>query len=159
MLVFMGWVLPNQAALSASHSDLAPPDLRFVYSAEELRAVLESMGEAGRAAYIRSRYVFDIVWPLAYTYFYLAVLAWAVPRAWSSESWLQRAWPWLGMGPFWLDMVENTLTGIAAATFPNIAGAVAVAASFFTAAKWSSVGVCSALLLTSVAKAFVRPAK
>ena len=60
MAVFMGWVLPNQAASSASYSELAPPDLRFFYSADDLFAVLDSMGQAGREAYIRSRYKIPI---------------------------------------------------------------------------------------------------
>lgn len=153
MVLFMAWVLPEQAASSAQFSDLPPPDLRFVYSAAELSAVLDSMGEAGREAYIRSRYAFDVAWPLAYTYFFLVLLAWAVPRAWGEDATMRRVWPWVATAPFALDMVENSLTGLAAHRFPDISGGLALAASSFTAIKWCSVGVCSVLVLASLAKA------
>ena len=69
-VLFTALVLPQQARLAdGSSGGAGSPDLSLWYSADDLYAMAESYGEAGRDAYVRARFTFDLVWPVVYTLF------------------------------------------------------------------------------------------
>jgi hypothetical protein len=154
-VVFMLWVLPAQAERSAEFSTTRPPDLRVLYTPDDLVEIFDDYGEAGRQAYIRSRYVFDLVWPLAYTYFYVAMLAWLMPRAFPRGGWLRQHWPRIALAPFVLDLLENALTGSLAYVYPNRHDGWAWTASVVSTFKWAAV-VAVTLSLAGATVAAVR---
>ncbi|HEY0601500.1 MAG TPA: hypothetical protein VGD58_01255, partial [Herpetosiphonaceae bacterium] len=69
-VLFLGLVLPSQAARARQNTGVdESPDSSFVYSSDDLYRVAELYGPEGRAAYIRARFTFDVIWPLVYTAF------------------------------------------------------------------------------------------
>ncbi|NBD35726.1 MAG: hypothetical protein GVY30_06970, partial [Chloroflexi bacterium] len=69
-LLFTALVLPRQAAQSeAETGEAGSPDTSLFYAPDELYRLAEAYGPSGRAAYIRARFTFDVIWPLVYTAF------------------------------------------------------------------------------------------
>ncbi len=138
---FPAWVLPGKTHEAA---ELSPgidiPDLTFWYSGEHLLSIFEALGPEGRARYIHDHLVFDVLWPLAYTYVFFAILGnlWRA-LGWHRGAW-RNAWLWLALTPFALDMVEN-LSGVAVASaWPDPSPTLASISASFTTIKWCSVG-------------------
>mgnify|MGYP007130597623 CR=1 FL=1 len=52
-----------------TYEDVRTPDLSFFYTTEDLYQMAEALGEEGRQSYVRSRFTFDLVWPLVYAFF------------------------------------------------------------------------------------------
>ena len=59
------------------------PDQSFFYSTGDLYRMADAFGAAGRAAYVRARWTFDVVWPLVYTFFLATAISWLGKRAFS----------------------------------------------------------------------------
>jgi hypothetical protein len=91
-LSFSALVLPSQSANAEIDSQgVGSPDLSFYYSPDELYSMAEAYGEAGRDAYVRARFTFDVVWPIVYTLFLSTALSWLYTRLFSAGSFWQRA--------------------------------------------------------------------
>lgn len=77
-IAFLGWVLPDQAARSeeAYTEGVGSPDSSFYYTASDLYQIAEAYGAEGREAYVRDRFGFDVIWPLAYTLFLATAVSW-----------------------------------------------------------------------------------
>ncbi|TVP95807.1 MAG: hypothetical protein EA374_03205 [Acholeplasmatales bacterium] len=148
MAAFMGWVLPREAARLASKAQMSQsPDTTFFYSRNELYALAEAYGEAGRQAYIESRVRFDILWPLVYGLFFwhLLYVTWPHHRR---LLWL----PWLAVA---LDLLENSLVSIVFLRFPAATDPAAHVAGFVTAGKWVIITITACLALYGVLRFFV----
>ena len=75
-MVFIILVLPKESKRSDEYFGDSPvPDSSFIYTEEDLYNMADNFGTEGRAYYIRSRFTFDIVWPLAYGFFLWASIA------------------------------------------------------------------------------------
>lgn len=138
-LVFMILVLPAQSQKSAQESNNAPsPDMSFFYTTDDLYQMAESYGEAGRTAYIRTRFRFDVVWPLVYGVFLFTSTGWLGKRVFSSVS----RWNNLSLVPILavgLDYLENLSTSLVMARFPAKTVLIDGLAPVFTMLKWGFV--------------------
>lgn len=137
--VFLGFLvffLPRQAASSAEITgDQPSPDTSLVYSGEELYSFAEAYGEQGRAHYIRSRFTFDLIFPVAYAAFLTAWISLALkgiePR---NERWiLLNLFPAAGM---LFDFLENISTSAVMAAYPGRTPLFQKAAPLFSLTKW-----------------------
>jgi hypothetical protein len=106
----------------------------------------EAYGPDGRAAYIRARLTFDVVWPLAYGFFLTASIAWVNKQAFPSGS----RWQWANLAPLLgvlLDYLENLSTALVMGRYPDPTPVVDALAPIFTLLKWTFVNGSFVLLL------------
>jgi hypothetical protein len=153
--VFIAVVLPAQAAAGSFYTSLHPaPDTERWYAPEDLYAAAAAWGEVGRAAYVRARITFDVVWPLAYGTFLLTALTWAWARATAPGS----RWRRIALLPglvVLLDYAENVCTATVVARYPTRTPVLDVLAPVFTAAKWLTLSGCFALVIVGLVAALV----
>lgn len=155
-LLFSALVLPQQATKAEQETGSADsPDMSFFYSAGDLYRMAESYGEAGRQAYIRARFTFDLVWPLVYTLFLTTSIGWVFGKAFGPDSRWQLAnlIPLLGA---LFDYLENLSTSLVMLRYPEQTAVVDALAPVFTAAKWLLLGASFLLLLGGVVVAVWR---
>lgn len=135
-VVFTATVLPWQAGIAAQYSEgVGSPDTSFWYTADRLYRLAEAYGADGRAAYVRARVTFDVVWPLVYAAMLVLVLGWLLRR---STAPLAR-WRLLVLLPIAAmvaDFAENACTAIVMARYPEATDLLAALAPVFTLAKW-----------------------
>ncbi len=141
MLLFTALVLPAQSAQSAAETgEAGSPDTSFLYSADDLYGLAEAYGEQGRAAYIRARFSFDLVWPVVYTLFLATGLSWTMARGFAPTSVWRRA----NMAPvaaMLFDYLENVATSLVMARYPDPTAVVDLLAPVLTLAKWGLISV------------------
>ena len=143
-VLFTALVLPGQSARSGEVGGERSPDLSLYYSADDLYQMAEEYGEAGREAYVRARFTFDLAWPLVYTFFFVTTISWIYSRISPPESRWRRAnlVPVLAMV---FDLLENLSTSLVMYRFPERTPVVDWLAGVFTTLKW--VFVASSFLL------------
>jgi hypothetical protein len=149
-LLFSALVLPGQSAVSETNAgDAGSPDTSLYYSADDLYHMAEMYGEQGRAAYVRARYTFDVIWPVVYTVFLSTAISWVYGRAFAPSSRWQRAnlAPVLGA---LFDYLENLAASVVMVRYPNRTPVIDTLAPVFTLVKWVFVGGSFALLLAGV---------
>lgn len=154
-LLFTAVVLPAQAVTSGKYvGEAGSPDTSFWYSAEDLYAMAEAYGEAGRAHYVRARFTFDLVWPPVFTVFLATSLSWLARRLVAPESAWRRAnlIPLLAMAA---DYGENVSAALVVGRYPARTPVAGTLAPVFTATKWTALTVAFALLLVWLAAAVV----
>lgn len=151
-LVFSALVLPDQAARAEVYSgDVGSPDTSLFYSAAELYRMAEAYGPEGRAAYIRARYTFDVVWPLVYMAFLVTSISWLIKRL--GLDWA--TWGRLNLVPVagvLFDFLENFSAATAMARYPQTTPVIDHLAGVFTLVKWIFVGGSFLLLFILVSK-------
>ena len=146
-LLFTALVLPQQAAdAEANAGGAASPDTSLVYTPAELYAMAEAYGPEGRAAYIRARFTFDLVWPLVYAAFLATAISWLSRRAFPAGS----PGLWANLVPVigaLLDYLENIAAALVVGRYPARTPIVDLLAPAFTFLKWIFVGGSFAVLL------------
>jgi uncharacterized BrkB/YihY/UPF0761 family membrane protein len=149
-VLFSALVLPGQSARSEEEGGSErSPDLSLYYSADDLYQMAEEYGEAGREAYIRARFTFDIAWPLVYTFFLVTTISWIYSRTFPPESWWQRA----NLAPIMamvFDLLENLSTSLVMYRFPERTPVVDSLATVFTSLKWFFVTGSFLLLIGGI---------
>ncbi|MCS6825981.1 MAG: hypothetical protein NZ553_05125 [Caldilinea sp.] len=154
--VFLVVVLPAQADATAAVTGAAEtPDTAFFYTAGELYRIADALGEAGRSHYIRSRFTFDVVWPLVYMTFLVTTIGWSTQRGFDASS----PWRLLNLLPVagaLLDFLENSATSLVMARYPATTPVVAELAGLFTLLKWAFVFTSFAALVVALLAAGVR---
>lgn len=151
-ILFTALVLPGQAStaesnrLDADGQAVGSPDTSLYYSAEHLYRIAEAYGPEGRAAYIRARFTFDVIWPLVYTFFMLTAISYLGRRAFPMGSpWrLANFLPLLGV---LFDFLENFSTSLVMARYPLETPIVAELAGVFTLLKWLFIGLSFLVLV------------
>ena len=146
-VLFTALVLPRQAAEAEIASGGAgSPDTSFWYTPTELYQMAEAYGPAGRQAYVKARWTFDLVWPLVYTAFLSLTISWVYRRAFAAESRWQLAnlVPIVGM---LLDYLENSAASLVMARYPALTPGIVHLAPLFTLTKWVFVNGSFILLL------------
>ena len=139
-VVFTATVLPWQAGIAAQYSGgIGSPDTSFWYTADRLYGLAEAYGADGRAAYVRARVTFDVVWPLVYTAMLVLALGWLLRRA-SDPLARRRLVVLLPIAALVADYAENACTAIVMARWPETTDPLAALAPVFTAAKWTLLG-------------------
>ena len=158
-LLFTTLVLPVQAAQADEVSNgAASPDTSFFYSPNDLYQMAETYSPDGRAAYIRARWTFDVIWPMVYTFFLVTSISWTMARAFPVES----RWQYANLAPVlgaFLDYFENISTSLVMARFPLPTPVVDFLAPFFTLLKWVFVNGSFVLLLIGLGLAVWRGVK
>lgn len=150
-VLFIALVLPRQAASAETEAgEAGSPDSSLFYTPTDLYRMAETYGEEGRAAYVRARFTFDLIWPLVYTLFLATAISWVYGRAFPADSLWQRAnlAPLLGA---LFDYLENLSTSLVMARYPVHTPGVDLLAPAFTLVKWVFVGGSFMLLLVGVA--------
>lgn len=146
-IAFTALVLPGQAAQADQYSGPAGSiDTSFYYSPEDLLTTAEAYGEDGRAAYVRARWTFDVVWPLVYTAFLAAGISFLLDKAFPPKG----SWQLLNLMPVFamlFDLLENTAASGVMLAYPEQPVWLAWFASVFTPIKWVLVGDSFVLLL------------
>jgi len=136
-LLFSVLVLPGQASQRdlTDSPGVGSPDLSFWYSADDLYRMADAYGERGRTQYVRTRFTFDVIWPLVYTLFLSTAITRISSRTFVVDSHWQRA----NLAPIWgalFDFLENISTSIVMLRYPERTPGVDMLASLFTMVKW-----------------------
>jgi hypothetical protein len=146
-LAFTAFILPEQASqarLSTGYD--SSPDLSFFYTSDSLYNFAEVYGEEGRAAYVKARFTFDIIWPFVYMVFLSTAISWLFQGIFKDGSIWQLS-NLVPIGGMILDYLENISTSIVMIRYPNPSGVIAIVAPVFTSLKWIFVGGGFILLL------------
>jgi hypothetical protein len=154
--VFTPVVLPQQAARFEDAAGPGPsPDQSFFYSPSDLYRMAGAFGEAGRAAYVRARWTFDVIWPLVYAFFLATTISWLGKRAFAEQS----PWRLLNLVPvagLLLDYAENICTSLVIGRYPAQTPVVDRLATVFTPLKWVFVGGSFVVLVAVAIAALVQ---
>lgn len=146
-LLFTALVLPQQSAKADLETgDVGSPDTTFFYSTNDLYHFAEEYGAEGRAAYVRARGTFDVIWPLVYTFFLVTGISWLSVRAFSSHS----RWHSLNLVPVLamiFDFLENGCTSMVMLRYPQLSPLAAALAPPVSMIKWALVMGSFVLLL------------
>ena len=154
--LFIILVLPRQAAATEIYAEeVGTPDLSFYYSPYELYHMADAYGEEGRAAYIRVRFTFDLIWPLIYTFTLVTVISWLTSRAFPPGS----KWHNANLFPFIvliLDYLENFSTSLVMFRYPEETDMIASLAPFLTLFKWVSLVISLLIILIAVLQFIIK---
>jgi hypothetical protein len=155
-LVFGALVLPDQAAKAEVYSgEYGSPDTSLYYTASELYRMAEAYAAAGRAAYIRARFTFDLIFPLVYTAFLVTAISWLIKR--SNLSW--GTWGRLNLLPvagMLFDFLENISAATVMSRYPQTTVVLDHLAGIFTLLKWISISLSFVAFIILVILALVR---
>jgi hypothetical protein len=155
-VAFMVFVLPGQAAAAETYSaGVGSPDTTLLYSSQDLSDMASVYGQAGRQAYIRARWGFDLAFPLVYAAFLTLAISWLLTRALPAESpaHLLNLLPPMAM---LADFLENSLTTLVMVRFPNPAPLAFLLAPPVSALKWLLVSASFLLLPLAAVLALLR---
>jgi hypothetical protein len=148
-LLFIALVLPGQAAKADARS-AGSPDMSFYYTAHDLYQMADAYGQAGRQAYVRVRFTFDLIFPLLYTLFLCTGISWVYRRVFSPGS----RWRSANLAPLLaatFDYLENISASLVMARYPTPTAIVDRLAGVFTMTKWVFVSGSIVLLLVGIA--------
>jgi hypothetical protein len=149
-LLFSALVLPAQSATSEAYSEgVGSPDTSLLYSRDDLYDTAEAYGEEGRAAYVRARFTFDVIWPLVYAFFLTTAISWVFSRAFAAHS----RWQWANLAPLLaalLDTLENVSASVVMLRYPDRTAVLDTLAPAFTLLKWIFVGGSFGLLFAGI---------
>lgn len=139
-VLFVALVLPAQprieSAGGAGAAEARSPDLSLWYSPDELYEMAEVYGPDGRAAYVRQRMTFDVVWPLVYAAFLGITLSWVFGKL----SPAARIWRHVNLLPVaaaLFDYLENACTTVVMLRYPARTPVVDLLAPLMTVTKWA----------------------
>ncbi len=148
-MLFMLLVLPKMAGRLSEMTGVAQsPDTSFIYSTADLYAMAEAYGPEGRAYYIYQRFTFDLIWPLVYLLFFLALITLLYRHLPSTSSWrLVILLPFAGV---LFDLLENSGAAYVMYIYPQTAPLIAPLVPLFTFFKWLFIGLSSMAILAGV---------
>jgi len=155
-LYFMFWVLPAQSEKARVISGGAgTPDTSFFYTPRSLYNMAEVYGEQGRLAYVKTRFTFDLVFPLVYTFFLCTATTWVYRHAFKPDS----LWQYANLIPLpgmLFDYLENIAASWIMLRYPAHTVAIDLFAPAFTVLKWVFISASFVLLLAGLAFALWR---
>ncbi|MBV1758311.1 MAG: hypothetical protein KMY55_10785 [Dethiosulfatibacter sp.] len=141
--LFMIAVLPNVSETTKEITGTnISPDTSFFYTSQKLYDIAESYGEAGRAYYIRSRFSFDIVWPIVYLFFLVTMMTFLFNSS-------LHLIPFLGV---FFDFLENLGASYVMFRYPLDTGFIATITPIFTLLKWIFIYISFGLILAGLVR-------
>jgi hypothetical protein len=149
-LAFTAIVLPPQTVEARRYAGQAgSPDTAFFYTPEDLYRIAEAYKEAGRAAYVRARFTFDLFWPLVYAFFLATSISWVYSRiATPGSHWrVLNLVPVIGM---FFDYLENVTASIVMWRYPAATPFVDWLAALASLSKWFFIGASFLILLAGI---------
>ncbi len=148
-VLFLAFVLPREAERSEAYfGESGTPDTSFIYSSDDLYRMASNYGEEGRGYYIRSRFTFDVIWPVFYGLFLwagISFFAQPLKHAAARHAWL------LPLAAVVLDFLENSSASLVMFMYPERLPLVASLAPIFTFTKWFAVALSFAALVVLAA--------
>lgn len=132
-----------------------PLDLKLGYRNDTAFSLLNSYGEPGRAAYRTTELTVDLLFPIAYTLFFVLAITWLYQHAFERDSILQRV-NLVPLGAWLFDLLENLGIVAMLTMYPSKLPALASLTSIFTGLKWGFVAFSLALLLFGLAAYLVK---
>ncbi len=147
--LFLIVILPAQKKKVESYAGEAGSiDMSFFLSPEKVYSIAEAYGEDGRRQYIRARVTFDVVWPLAYTFFMVSLITFCLKRVVGEDS------KWMGLNlvaiaPIIFDFIENGMAVTIMSAYPDRMDTAARIMAAATAVKWITMSL--AFLILTVA--------
>jgi len=143
---FILGVLPAEAVRLASVTNVSgSPDTSFIYGPSEFYAWASGYGEAGRDYYIRSRFGFDLIWPLAYG----AFLFTGIRTSGLKNRFVLAYVPIVSV---LFDYTENVLASFLMGLYPTQINALVYVTSSATFVKWVTLSVSFVVLMFGFAK-------
>ena len=140
-IFFNALVLPGaEAQIKAFSGGVGPLDLTLFPSATTIISAIAAYGEAGRVFYTNFEMTTDILYPIAYTFFFSLLITYLLQRAIGKDSKIQQ----LNVLPFgaWLfDLIENICIVILLSSFPVEKPLVAGVLTIANGIKWIFAGV------------------
>lgn len=135
--LFIGFVLPQQAIHAEAVSQgVGSPDMSYFYSSTDLYNMAEIYGADGRAAYVRARFTFDLIFPLTYLFFLATSISWVMMRAVPDAN---SRWRYLNLFPVFgvlFDYLENIAASVVMLNYPQPTPVLDMLAPIFTLVKW-----------------------
>lgn len=119
------------------------PDTSFFYTANDLDVIANSYSSLGIGAYVRTRFTYDLAWPIIYTIFMLASIR-LFSRGYSKRT--RRIVTLMPIGAFIFDILENTLCSVFMLTYSKKYMPVAMMASYASMIKWTFVFITLTLI-------------
>lgn len=160
LLIFalvVAFVLPQQAERAESVSQGAgSPDTSFFYSSTDLYNMAEAYGAEGRAAYVRARFTFDLIFPLTYLFFLATSISWVMLRAVPDAN---SRWRTLNLFPLFgalFDYLENISASVVMLNYPQHTPFLDWLTPVLTLVKWFFVNGSFVILVPAVVVGVVR---
>lgn len=144
-IIFLAVVLPWESERSGARLGFEKtPDTSFIYNQADLYEMAEAYGEEGRSYYIRSRFTFDIIWPLVY-FFFLWTGTTLVLKRFSSR--LIRGLLLLPLFGTIFDFLENSGASLVMYNYPAETILIDQLTPVFTFLKWIFIYISFIVLL------------
>jgi hypothetical protein len=144
---FMVLVLPAQSDRAASYSAGAgSPDTTFFLPPNQLYAIAQAYGPAGRSQYIRARWTFDLAFPLSYGLFFFSAINFSLRRLFPARPAVPRL-SLLALAALSADLLENAALTLLLGLFPRQLPGLASLAVGISLLKWLLVTVAMVLAL------------
>lgn len=148
-LAFGALVLPAESRGAVEAGRESSPDTSFFYSPAELYQLAEQYGPEGRQMYIRSRWTFDVAFPIVYLSFLVTAISWLMRRGSQPGSPWRRTNIVPVVGALF-DFLENSATSLVMGRYPARTPVVDLLAPVFSALKWVFVGGSMVLLVAGI---------
>lgn len=131
------------------------PDTSLFYSADDLYQLAETYGQSGRAAYIKLRWTFDLIWPLVYTLF---LVLWIIKlSSFLGPDKFSRFLFILPIIAMVFDFLENLGATIIMFRYPLESGIIANLTPIMTFLKWLTLlGSFLMIIILLVLMAFIK---
>ncbi len=144
-LAFMIWVLPavSETTREITGTTLSP-DTSFFYTAETLYQIASEYGPEGRSYYIRSRFTFDVIWPIVYGAFLISAISMLFKKPIRGKD-----YHFLNLLPVFgiiFDFLENIGASFVMFRYPEMT-IIANWTPYFTLIKWIFIYASFACLL------------
>jgi hypothetical protein len=142
-LPFYIWFFPNRTKKLSGLSGNPKPiiDVWYAYTPARVFGLINALGPEGRRLYALSELTLDLVYPLIYTPFLLAMLGLVVPPA-LPGSWLADWLPRLPLALMVSDYCENACLVSLLKIYPRQPQALAWLASGITTLKNTILAIC-----------------
>lgn len=156
-IIFMVLILPLVASfVDNAIGDFPSPDQSFFYTENDLYQMASDYGESGRETYIRLRFTFDLVFPIAYTFFMLSTIAFYLKNSANKQGEFLIYIPILA---FVFDILENISASAVMALYPTKFPVIASATPIFSLFKWVFVNTGLVLALLALLLIIIRTLK
>jgi hypothetical protein len=148
--LFIVVILPAQKAKTKEYAgDAGSVDLSFFPKPDQVYQMAEAYGEDGREQYIKSRYTFDVIWPLAYTFFMVALITFCMKKIFGDGS----KWIYLNLvavGPILFDFIENGFAMAVMSAYPDRMDGTVYVMATATMIKWTVMGIAQAIMFCGI---------
>lgn len=130
-------------------------DMKFSYTADEAYSLFDALGADGRSFCLTRISPLDMIYPAAYTMFFIALLAFIIKKIFpkNNKMMVLSLIPIVG-GLF--DYLENIMVIIMLNNYPTLLTGIVHTANVFTIIKWTSFPVTISLIVIGLVILLIR---